>query len=277
MAALFIIGCASTPEFSKVQLDETQRKDLLVSTLKLSGVTDDFIKMIFESPRFKLNPKYIRMSVLIFKIKTDYEQFLQKNIVVNGKAFIKKNMKYLKRAEKLYGVPKEIITALISVETRLGRNTGSENIASVFFSMAMADQPGICEPLIAETEDELKPKIPERCKNKAQWARGEILSLQEMYYKRQIPVANLSGSFAGAFGLPQFIPSSFMKWAAPGPANDRLDLYEVDDAILSVANYLKINGWGKAIEEQKAALFHYNRSQDYGNTILKLAVLLKSR
>lgn len=272
---ILISGCSTVPEFSEVQLTDEQRQEVLLTKLKFMGVQQDFIDMILKSPRFKFDPKYIKMSVLIFKIKTDYAQFLQPYVVANGKLFLKKYARVFLKAEKLYGVPKEVITALLSVETRLGKNTGSENIASVFFSMGMADQEDICKSLVREVEEEMKPKIPERCQRKAEWARGEILSLQDMYFKRGIPVGQLSGSFAGAFGLPQFIPSSFMKWATPGPSNDRLDLYEVDDAILSVANYLKINGWTKNPDEQRAALFHYNRSQDYGNTILQLAELLK--
>ncbi|MCM0607055.1 MAG: lytic murein transglycosylase [Xanthomonadaceae bacterium] len=274
---LFVSGCAYTPEFSAAKLTDEERKDVLLSKLKLAGVQQDFIDMIFKSPRFKLDSKYIKMSVLIFKLKSDYTQFLQGYVVANGRLFLKKYRKVFAKVEKIYGVPKEVITALISVETRLGRNTGSENIASVFFSLAMADQEDICKSLVAEVEDDMKPKIPERCQRKADWARGEILSLQDMYIKRSIPVGQLSGSFAGAFGLPQFVPSSFMKWASPGPSNDRLDLYEADDAITSVANYLKVNGWTINTDEQRAALFHYNRSQDYGNTILQLAELLKAK
>lgn len=274
--AFFVLAGCSAPPIGTYKLNDAERKTVLLDRLKLLGVKPTFIAYVMNSPRFTLDTRYVKMNVLIFKMRTDYPGFLRQGVIADGKAFMKKYAKAFRRAEKKFGVPKELITALISVETRLGRNTGSENIASVFFSMAMADQQDLCDSLIAETEKELQYKIPERCTRKGEWARAEILSLQEMHEKRGIPVAKLSGSFAGAFGLPQFVPTSYLKWAAHGNANKRLDLYEVEDAIFSVGNYLKQNGWGKTEEEKKAALFHYNHSTEYGITILELAKLMKT-
>jgi membrane-bound lytic murein transglycosylase B len=83
----------------------------------------------------------------------------------------------------------------------------------------------------------------------------------------------MKGSFAGAFGFPQFVPTSYEQWAkSPVARKAGPNLFRVEDAIFSVASYLSSNGW-KAEDpaSQKAALFHYNRSQDYGDTVLKLA------
>ena len=86
------------------------------------------------------------------------------------------------------------------------------------------------------------------------------------------------GSYAGAMGIAQFIPSSILQLAKDGNKDGRVDLYNHTDAIASIANYLKHYGWHPGIDGKKAykVLYHYNHSSYYVDTLLMVAKLLKN-
>ena len=71
--------------------------------------------------------------------------------------------------------------------------------------------------------------------------------------------------------MSQFLPSSYLSWAVDGDSNGAIDLNDIDDAMYSVANYLKCNGWGKTTSQQRAAVYHYNNSNAYVDAVLTLA------
>jgi membrane-bound lytic murein transglycosylase B len=82
----------------------------------------------------------------------------------------------------------------------------------------------------------------------------------------------IDGSYAGALGIAQFMPTSIQAYARDGDADNRIDLYTHEDAIFSVANYLKNSGWKPGIGREKAekVIFQYNRSRYYVDTIWKI-------
>jgi len=83
---------------------------------------------------------------------------------------------------------------------------------------------------------------------------------------------DLRGSFSGAFGIPQFLPSSYVRWARSHKKAKQPIISRPEDAIMSVAHYLKDHGWKKSNREaQLAALYKYNNSHDYAAAIVDLA------
>ena len=111
-----------------------------------------------------------------------------------------------------------------------------------------------------------------RTKRKAAWALDELRALEKFYKKDKKMVSELQGSFAGAFGIPQFIPSSYFTYSRPLKKGAVADLYSPDDAISSVSNYLKKTGWNSKKRTRKMkALMHYNNSEDYAESILQLS------
>jgi membrane-bound lytic murein transglycosylase B len=123
--------------------------------------------------------------------------------------------------------------------------------------------------------EKLELKIEKRATKKSNWAINELIALEKIYKTSRIEILNLYGSWAGAFGMSQFLPSSYTNWAVDGNADGKIDLFETEDAIYSVANYLKINGWGNSIEQQRKAVFHYNNSNAYVDAVLLLAEKIK--
>ena len=89
--------------------------------------------------------------------------------------------------------------------------------------------------------------------------------------------AGIQGSYAGALGIPQFMPTNIRALARDGNDDGRIDLFDHADAIPSVASYLKHYGWRPGINGKKAyeVLLNYNYSKPYAKTILKISRLLK--
>jgi len=146
--------------------------------------------------------------------------FLTPGRIQAGIAFREQQREALTRAVELYGVPEEIIVAIIGIETVYGRNTGSYRVIDALSTLAF-DYPPRAEFFRAELE-------------------------QFLLYARDagIDTLALKGSYAGAIGIPQFMPGSYRRYAVDHDGDGKQDLSgSVADAIGSVANFLKAHGW----------------------------------
>ena len=149
--------------------------------------------------------------------------FVTDNRSSKGKKFLKEHRELLNRAEKKYGVPAEIITAIIGVETYYGKHTGKYTIFDSLTTLAF-DYP----PRSKFFKSELKHFL--------------LLSKEE-----NISVDDMTGSYAGAMGMPQFISSSYREYAVDFDGDGKRDLWNsLPDVIGSVANYFSVHGWQKA-------------------------------
>ncbi len=146
--------------------------------------------------------------------------FLTPERVEAGVEFREQQRAALARAAELYGVPEEIIVAIIGVETVYGRNTGSYRVIDALTTLAFDYPP------------------------RAKFFRGELENY--LLYARDagIDILALKGSYAGAIGIPQFMPGSYLRYAVDLDGDGKPDLSNsFADAIGSVANYLKQHGW----------------------------------
>jgi len=138
----------------------------------------------------------------------------------DGARFWRRHRKLLERAEKEYGVPPQIITAIIGVETNYGGNTGSYLVLDALSTLAFG--------------------YPKRAK----FFRNELKEFLLLSREEHIDPLTTKGSYAGAMGMPQFIPSSYRAYAVDFDGDGRRDLlHSTADAIGSVANYFKRHGW----------------------------------
>lgn len=146
--------------------------------------------------------------------------FMTESRIREGVKFLKKNRAILAAAEKKYGVPASIITAIIGVETRYGRFRGSYRVIDSLSTLAFA--------------------YPKRAK----FFRGQLKEFLIMAREEKMDPLKPLGSYAGAMGQPQFIPSSFRSYAIDFDGDGRRDLWEnMDDIIGSVANYFSRHHW----------------------------------
>ena len=146
--------------------------------------------------------------------------FINDNRINKGVEFWTTYKGLLERAEREYGVSQEIIVALIGVETHYGTRIGDKRVLDSLVTLSAA--------------------YPRR----SEFFSSELRTFLQMTRKERIAPEDVVGSFAGAIGIPQFMPTSYEAYAVDFNGNGQRDLVnETADAIGSVANYLKIHGW----------------------------------
>lgn len=149
------------------------------------------------------------------------KKFITPDNVQNGVVFWNQYEDALNRAWQVYGVPPEIIVGIIGVETRWGRVMGKTRILDALATLSF--------------------NYPRR----AEYFSGELETFLLMARDEQDDPLNLKGSFAGAMGYGQFMPSSYKQYAVDFSGDGHINLRDPVDAIGSVANYFKAHGWVK--------------------------------
>lgn len=262
----------------------TEKEDLfrsVINQLLEKGVDSTFIFELVNHNTVEFNEKYVKINVTGYLKKADYSQNYSEFSVKKSKNFLNEHLSILEKAEAEYNVSKEVITSILWVETKVGNYLGSNHIPSVFLSTAMANQEeyikmntDIFIESYTENSDSLQyfvDKIKARADKKTNWAINELVALSNINSALSNSIFSLKGSWAGAFGLSQFLPSSYSNWAVDGNGDGSIDLFNVEDAIFSVANYLKTNGWDEDDSSKRKAVYHYNNSNDYVDAVLLLA------
>ncbi len=149
------------------------------------------------------------------------KKFITPDNVQNDVVFWNQYEDALNRAWQVYGVPPEIIVGIIGVETRWGRVMGKTRILDALATLSF--------------------NYPRR----AEYFSGELETFLLMARDEQDDPLNLKGSFAGAMGYGQFMPSSYKQYAVDFSGDGHINLWDPVDAIGSVANYFKAHGWVK--------------------------------
>ena len=151
--------------------------------------------------------------------------FLRNDRINLGRKFIENNRELLEKAELEYGVPPHIIAAIIGVETRYGGNKGNYKVLDSLVTLGF--------------------RYPKR----ASFFRGELEQFLLLTREQGLDPLEVTGSYAGAMGIPQFISSSYRHYAVDFDDDGHIDIWENPaDAIGSVANYFKLHGWKKGQE-----------------------------
>ncbi len=146
--------------------------------------------------------------------------FINEKRVKDGLKFWKRYARTLARAEERYGVPRDIIVALIGVETFYGQQTGGFRTVDALTTLAFTYPP------------------------RSDFFRSELEQYLLLAREQGFNLLRVQGSYAGALGIPQFMPSSYRKFAVDFNGSGSIDLLrDRVDAIGSVANYLKQYGW----------------------------------
>ena len=154
---------------------------------------------------------------------TNYKNlFVTKKNIKNGINFWIENSDALTKAEKKYGVPAEIIVAIIGIESKYGSRTGTFKTFDTLVSLSLGPNKG----------------------RRAKFYRTELINFLLMCRENQLSPSDIKGSYAGALGKPQFISSSYRHYAIDFDDDGIVDLWDSNyDVIGSVANYFKKNGW----------------------------------
>ena len=146
--------------------------------------------------------------------------FIEDKRIKNGKNFIQNNINTLEKAEAEFGVPKEIIVAIMGIETRYGRIMGNYRVIDSLTTLGF--------------------DYPRRSK----FFKDELIKYFLLTRENNLDIFSVKGSYAGAMGYGQFISSSYRAYAVDFDGDGYVDLFNsIEDSIGSVANYLKVHGW----------------------------------
>ena len=195
--------------------------DALVQDAKGRGFSDkliaDTLSGLEPLPRVIDNDR--NQAELIPGFDRYYSSRVTRTVVRRGRELAAQHHTLLTSIEKTYGVPRRFVLAIWGMETRYGRNSGSTPVFQALATLAW-------EP------------------RRSDYFRGELFNALAMVSRGFIESKTMTGSWAGAMGQPQFMPTSYLEYAVDFDGDGRRDIWRsVPDALASIANYLKGYGW----------------------------------
>ncbi|PMR68644.1 lytic murein transglycosylase B [Halomonas heilongjiangensis] len=194
----------------------------LVEELAERGIERDWLEAAMRDAAFQQGVLDAMEGAAERRLRWDEyrEIFLQPERIARGVAFIEAHRDAFERAEAQYGVPAEVIAAIIGVETSYGRFTGRHRVLDSLSTLAFH------HPV------------------RGAFFRGELAAFLEITREQGVDPGSLEGSYAGAMGYPQFIPTSYRAYAVDFDGDGIRDLWTNPvDAIGSVGNYFAEHGW----------------------------------
>jgi membrane-bound lytic murein transglycosylase B len=256
---------------------QTKVQKSLLHQLTGAGFNASFVQALLHDQRWELSLVVLEKNLVYRESKANYQHVLDAYSTSLAKDFLQKNCSFLEKTEKEFGVEKEIIVAILLIESSLGRHAEKHRVFNTLSGLSQATHPDVFplafDYLRQSYPDVTESYLKERAKKKSRWAFQELVAFLRIGIREDLDILDVRGSWAGAFGLPQFVPTSYLTYAVDGDGDRRVHLHNRHDAMASVANYLKVHGWkpGLAPEEMKRILFRYNRSRLYGETVLESA------
>ena len=239
------------------------------------GLDEALVLRFRQNNQPQVDTTIIAKNLKQVEYKATYDRFLESSSVRKARQFLEENRRWMLVLEEKYGVEVELVTAIFLIESDLGRYPGRYHLLQVFTSLASCNQEAHLQKVYAE----LRSQYPEldyqwlksRARKKSAWGYEQLVALLRLADRLEID--QVKGSWAGAFGICQFIPSSCLNYAVDGNGDGRIDLYNFQDAAASVANYLKIHGWRLGLDRQarEKVVWSYNHSRLYCRTVVELA------
>ena len=272
----------TVPSFQNPAIADNSRVyfESLQQRLIIEGFDKGMIKDLYSRPEVYFDFKGVSRYFVHREAKLNYDQFTSKSSIKEAKSYMEKYNTELSKAERIYGVDKKIITAIILVETRLGKVIGNRSILNTLSTLASLSDLNIREIVWDKNSSSCsltREEFNNWSKRKSKWAYAELKAFIKYTNREGIDPVCIYGSFAGALGIAQFMPSSILAFAKDGDGDGSVDLFNHADAITSIATYLSHYGWHSGIDRKGAynVIHHYNNSNYYVDTILKISELLK--
>lgn len=214
---------ASTPASTsnKGQISAQQRQAFLAEVQKKHGISPETAGPLLDRARYQQSIIDAITRPAEAKPWKDYRPiFMTNERITKGQAFLASNRAALDAEQTRTGVPAAIIVAILGVETSYGRNTGRYKALDALYTLGF-----------------FYPK-------RADFFRSELVHAFALAHEEKLDLTSITGSYAGAMGWGQFIPSSYRAYAVDGDGNGQRDLWNsLPDVFGSVANYFKSHAW----------------------------------
>lgn len=254
--------------------------EYLVDKLVADGVARARAERAFTDPRV---PPFdgLQFSLRPGESRSLYRGLLSARSVTEAYDCLAANRPALRRVERETGVPGSVVASILHIESRCGRYTGNHAVLWRLARLSMAAEPRNLQRNVSRHSLLQGPRATldvervagERARYLESIFYPEVRGTFEIADRLGIDPLGIRGSIAGAFGMPQFLPTSYLKFGTDGNADGRVSLYDPDDAVASCARYLQMNGWRAGIDraQKRRVIWTYNRSEPYIDTVLALA------
>jgi len=202
--------------------EHPEAKEVIETLVNEYGFDENYVSQILQTAKKQEKILQSMSSPAEFTWTWDrYRKlFLEEKRISNGKKFIQENSTLFDRVEDQFGVPREIITSILGVETRYGKIKGSYRVLDSLATLGF--------------------DFPRRSK----FFKSELIQFFILTRENNLDINSVQGSYAGAMGYGQFISSSYRAYAIDYDGDGYADLFNsVPDAVASIANYLKKHGW----------------------------------
>jgi membrane-bound lytic murein transglycosylase B len=250
----------------------------LLTRLQADGIEENYLHTLFTHPKLELMYKVVALSLIRKEANLNYAQFLTQDSVKKAVSYLKTHDTTLKKAENHFGVAAPVVVAILSVETAFGKYTGYFNTVNILVTQSLSLETDIYQQIVSQipvkekstlTPNQIKTKL----KKKSARSYRELKALLAYAKEHNIDPFIIKGSTEGAIGLPQFLPSNIKKYGSDGNGDNEINLFEHEDAIASIASYLKAHKWREDnnYTKKKKIILKYNNSMYYANTVLQLA------
>ena len=260
----------------------------LVERLVDDGFDRTYVQSLFGRKSLKFDPRIMarKMNVLVeTRLSSRKEtpprepavmkRYLNPILIAGAYAFFREHRAEFAVIEGKYGIPGEVLTGLLLVETKLGTQVGRYNALTILSSMALGGDIELIRPYLdrKDLSADIEQWLTRRTLQKGNWGYEELKALITYARKNGQDPLNIPSSVYGAIGLCQFIPSSAIHYGVDGSGDGRVDLFEITDALHSMANFVKRHGWKPGLdrEAQLKVIYRYNHSRSYALTILEIA------
>lgn len=275
LSFVWLIGCADNA------YGEPSTKYDCYASLQERLIRDGFerslIRSLYSRPEVTLDQEGLAAYFSHREATLNYNQFLTQSSIDQAIEYLGQHQKALKQAQSVYGVEGEVVGAIILVESRLGTLIGKRLVLNTLSSLAALDDKDSRDRLwhsyVKDKADGSKHEFDSWASRKSPWAYNELKAYLKYVNTQGLDPFSMRGSYAGALGIAQFVPSSALKFAQDGNRDGQINLYDHEDAIESIANYLKRHGWRPRLKRHEAfrILLRYNHSKYYAETILRVA------
>ncbi|MDM8536792.1 lytic murein transglycosylase [Desulfobacterales bacterium HSG17] len=274
LGILFLFTTGGISPAAGISADK--RFDFLTTRLIADGHGIKRIKELYGNPKLKFKGKLVAIFLRYSEGSLDYNQFLSASNIAKAKNYMAENATIFQTATARYAVPAEFITAIILIETQLGGNVGRSPVLACLSTLASISEPTVRKGFYDSIKHNSRlhgPEFEAWADRKSAWAYEEVKAFLVYTEKGSQNPLLIKGSFAGAMGLSQFMPSNILKYGADGNEDGRVDLFIHEDAIMSVASYLAGFGWvpDLSFEAKQKVIWEYNHSTPYVETVFKIA------
>lgn len=249
----------------------------LQQRLIMDGFDMSMVQTIYSRPEVTFDQQGIAAYFSHREATLNYDNFLTQSSIDQAIEYLKEHGRALGQAEKRYGVEREVVTAILLVESRVGTFIGKRRVLNTLSSLAALDEVAKREMLwnthLKKNTTESKNDFIRWAIRKSAWSYRELKAYLKYVTAQNTDPFSVRGSYAGALGFAQFVPSSVLEFGQDGNNDGYINMFHHMDAIESVANYLKKHGWrpGMRPDEAFRILLCYNHSKYYADTIIKVA------